>query len=305
MNRGFTLVELLLVVAILALLAALLMPAMRAARGKAYTVACLSNSRQLAAAMLAYPTDNQGQLPYHHDDCDPLTGSAHCGSGCTDGYNQALVSLVAGGYLPASGRVTVQTADWGLQSLVKVGALRCPGEPATTIPTTSGGLPGYASWKVARFRNGVEGTAYTSSGPDPRGAWNALCGAASNAWIYTNYQTCGTWTGWSLPGWGTYLPWRAPFRSRSQCTCWLPPTFPWDFSPSRMTEITKPANTWLGFDGTWSDVAPKSVCFRHPGMSANFSYFDGHAEKLKVTEVDGSTYAAEGSVYDQRSNMDQ
>ena len=57
-SAGFTLVELLTVVAVLALLAALLTTLLPAARAAAEAAACRSNLRQLAAANLAYAADH-------------------------------------------------------------------------------------------------------------------------------------------------------------------------------------------------------------------------------------------------------
>lgn len=51
---GFTLIELLVVIAIIAILAALLFPAIAAAREKGRQSACLSNERQIGTALLIY-----------------------------------------------------------------------------------------------------------------------------------------------------------------------------------------------------------------------------------------------------------
>lgn len=56
-RRGFTLIELLVVIAIIAILAAILFPVFAKARAKARQTACLSNSRQIVTAFLAYNTD--------------------------------------------------------------------------------------------------------------------------------------------------------------------------------------------------------------------------------------------------------
>jgi len=61
-HRAFTLIELLVVVAIIATLAALLLPALAAAKAKGQQTACLDNLRQLALGSQMYPADNGGKL---------------------------------------------------------------------------------------------------------------------------------------------------------------------------------------------------------------------------------------------------
>lgn len=61
--RGFTLVELLVVIGIIALLIGVLLPALSRAREQSNKVACQSNMRQLATGFMMYVAENGGYFP--------------------------------------------------------------------------------------------------------------------------------------------------------------------------------------------------------------------------------------------------
>src|SRR5256714_8798091 len=92
---GFTLVELLVVIGIIAVLIAILLPALAKARFQATLTACASNQRQLGAAMLMYANGNRGLMPRFD-----LTGGGQanlsdllCGSDCFFSYFNSKYKL--------------------------------------------------------------------------------------------------------------------------------------------------------------------------------------------------------------------
>jgi prepilin-type N-terminal cleavage/methylation domain-containing protein/prepilin-type processing-associated H-X9-DG protein len=63
-RQGFTLIELLVVISIIAVLSAMLLPAVKLVRDQARGISCSSNQRQIAMAVLSYTDEQGGVLPF-------------------------------------------------------------------------------------------------------------------------------------------------------------------------------------------------------------------------------------------------
>jgi prepilin-type N-terminal cleavage/methylation domain-containing protein len=64
-RNGFSLIELLTVIAIIAIFAAILLPTLSKARERSNGIYCLNNNKQLTVAWLVYADDHLGELPYN------------------------------------------------------------------------------------------------------------------------------------------------------------------------------------------------------------------------------------------------
>ncbi len=75
-SRGFTLVELLVVISIIALLASLLLPGLARAREYAYFTTCKSNLRQISIGFLTYAGGERGRIPEGESFCGASSNAA-------------------------------------------------------------------------------------------------------------------------------------------------------------------------------------------------------------------------------------
>ncbi len=112
-NKGFTLVELLVVIGIIAVLISILLPALNKARSQAKTVKCASNLKQICQSLMMYEMDAKGGMPWARVDTgttgpNGLSSSQFYPKGwywanelVSQGYIQAAHGIITGGSAPA------------------------------------------------------------------------------------------------------------------------------------------------------------------------------------------------------------
>lgn len=191
-TAGFSLVELLVVIALIAILAALLLPALAGAKAKAQAVGCLNNLKQLAVATQAYMADNRGlfvannrtDIPGPQDTNAWVLGNMRHESDATNT-----------GFLRLSRLFPYAS---------QVGVFHCPADKSMADTGAMAGNPSRASRVRSYAMNGWLGSRYMENYPQRTGYRTFMkdseLGAAGTAtlWMIADEHESSIEDGWFL-----------------------------------------------------------------------------------------------------------
>ena len=145
-QKKFTLIELLVVIAIIAILAAMLLPALSAARERARQSNCTGKLKQICLAIQMYSGSNKDYIAHSIGDRVNSDNCSHCGN-----WDESMMVLLNGEYFPGN-------KMYNEDSMERI--YQCPSDSANFIKES-----GKDSWYVsyAIFHGGPSQPGWSTS----------------------------------------------------------------------------------------------------------------------------------------------
>ena len=250
LRKGFTLVELLVVIGIIAVLVGLLLPALSKARQQAATAQCLSNLRSIGHGILMYATENDGFLVPGWIANDAGTGAG------LDSYATLLVGLK---YLPAPRMDQAFGAD---DANTEESVFRCPAGLDFKHE-----LPG--DWPASPT-DGIGAHAWRRQSVTGAGGWTKT-GVIVDSWYGINMLNNAQPANQQK----LLFPFRKLKRNAAGGI---------DGELSKLVKFKNAAQLTIMYDGLrYFEGDVNRVNFRHNSKrTANFLFADGHCESLNI-----------------------
>jgi prepilin-type processing-associated H-X9-DG protein/prepilin-type N-terminal cleavage/methylation domain-containing protein len=285
-DGGFTLVELLVVIGIIAVLISVLLPALAKARSQAQTVRCLSNIRQVGQGLLMYANANGGTLP-------PFV---YRNTAATPAY-------------PWQNPHPVDGQDWsGLRAswftiLIDDKFITADVDQNATVNTP---LPDNEQRPTKSVLLCPSGSSQSAYYPD---LYDTAPRPFTSIWVNPGTARPMPFDGRMLGYWRHQSPVTLRFHDSSYAVngSWDDdkspmPRFPWDSVTTtaakrklwKVGQIDDASSTWLLADGVYAHRSSSllwGLAARHNNKKvANFLFADGHAESINISTWYGQTF---------------
>ena len=252
---GFTLVELLVVIGIIALLIGILMPALTRARRSAIQVTCQSNLRQIGLAYHMYVNDNKGML---------LPGELRWTTPAAPNYMFWYMALrpYVNKNLAASGNENRAVALWKCPADETRGGYASAG--ATLLPRYGGAQGGILPSQEAANSHEYLGRSYAVNGHGTSGWYRNRSGR--NTWAKANEY------------------WIRSNKVRRHAETIIVTDFDWWGGNTNSFWIKPPfapfGASWAG----WEEILVRTAK-RHPNDNINSLFLDGHVTSIPLKDL--------------------